>query len=97
MKSKSGGTVLVTRADAYKEKTTNDEFINGIERWRTVKTEETKVEKGLTYYWCPNHVKEIMWNGMYVTHKPEELKGKRPNYQKTTVAATQGTDGTAKK
>ena len=50
MKSKSGGTVLVTRADAYKEKTTNDEFINGLERWRTVKTDKTKVVKGRTYY-----------------------------------------------
>ena len=36
MKSKSGGTVLVTKVDAHKEKTTNDEFINGIERWRTI-------------------------------------------------------------
>ena len=97
MKSKSGGTVLVTKADTYKEKTTNDEFINGLERCRTVKTGKTKFVKGHTYYWCPHHVKEGMWNGMYVTHKPEELKGKRPNAQKTTVAATQGTDGTAKK
>ena len=33
---------------------------------------------------------------MYVTHNPEEHKGKRANVQKTTVAATQGTNGTAK-
>ena len=33
---------------------------------------------------------------MYVTHKPEDHKGKRPNDQKTPVAATQGTDGAAK-
>ena len=42
MKSKSGGTVLVTRADAYKEKMTNDKFINGLERWRTAKTEKPR-------------------------------------------------------
>ena len=97
MKSKSGGTVLVTKADAYKEETTNNEFINGIERWRTVNTEKTKVVKGRTYYWCPHHVKEGMWNGIYVTHKPKDHKRKIPNSQRTTVAATQGTDGAAKK
>ena len=34
---------------------------------------------------------------MYVTHKPEYHKGKWPNAQRTTVAATQGTDGADKK
>ena len=57
MKSKSSGTVLVTKADAYKEKNTNNEFINGLECWRTVNTDKTKVVKGRTYYWCPHHVK----------------------------------------
>ena len=95
MKTKSFVTVVVTKADAYREKTTNDEFINGLERWFTVKTDKTKVVKGRTYYWCPQHVKEGIWNGMYVTHKPEDHKGKRPNAQNTTVADTQGTDGAA--
>ena len=49
MKSKSGGTVLVTKADTYKEKTTNDEFINGLEIWLNLKTDKTKVVKGHTY------------------------------------------------
>ena len=97
MKTNSGGTVLVTKADAYKEKTTNDELINGLECWRTVKTDETKVVKGRTYYWFPHNVKEGMWNVMYVTQKPEDHKGKRPNAQKTAVAATQGTNGASKK
>ena len=34
---------------------------------------------------------------MYVTHKPEDHKGRKPNSQKTTVGATQVTDGAAKK
>ena len=72
MKSKSGGTVLVTKADTYKEKTTNDEFINGLEIWLNLKTDKTKVVKGHTYSWCPHHVQEGMWNGMYVTHKLED-------------------------
>ena len=38
-----------------------------------------------------------MWNGMYVTHKPEDHKRKMPNAQKDNVAATQGTDVAAKK
>ena len=32
MKTKSTGTVLVANSDAYKEKNTNDEFINDIKR-----------------------------------------------------------------
>ena len=81
----------------YKKKTTNDEFINGLEHWHTVKTDKTKVVKGRTYYWCPLHVKEVMWNGIYVTHKPKDHKRKIPNSQRTTVEATQGTDGAANK
>ena len=79
MNTKIGSTVLVAKADAYKDKTTKDEFFNGLESWSTVKTDETKVVKGRTYYWCPHHVKEGMWNDMYVTHKPDYHKGKRPN------------------
>ena len=48
MKTKSGGTALVTKADAYKEKTTNNEFINGLKHWHTFKTDKTKVVKGCT-------------------------------------------------
>ena len=32
MKTKSTGTVLVANSDAYKEKNTNDEFINDLKR-----------------------------------------------------------------
>ena len=75
----------------------NDEFIKGLKRWRTVKTDKIKVVKEHTHYWCPHHVKKGMWSGMYVPHNPEDHKGKRPNAQRTTVAATQGTNGAAKK
>ena len=97
MKSKSGVTVIITKDDAYKEKTTNDELINGLERWRTVKTDKTKVVKGRMYYWCRHHVKDGIWNGMYVIHKPEYHKGNSPNAQTTTVVATLGNYGAAKK
>ena len=45
MKTKSGGTVLVTKADAYKKKSTNDEFINGLKRLRTIKNKKTRSKR----------------------------------------------------
>ena len=74
--TKSGGTVLVTKADAYKDKTTNDEFINGLERWRTVKTDKTKVVKGRTYYWCPNMSKRECGTACMLLTNLRTIKGK---------------------
>lgn len=34
---------------------TDDKFINGVARWRTVKDGDTKVVDDRTYYWCPHH------------------------------------------
>ena len=83
-----GGTALTTSAqEAFKNKTTNDQYLDGVDRWRIKKGEESKEVKGRTYYWCPHHVKDGKWNGMYVTHKPEDHRGKKLGSD--TAAATQ--------
>ena len=43
-----------------------------IAEWRMNKTEE-KIEKdGKIWYWCPKHVVKDKYDGLYVTHKPED-------------------------
>ena len=39
-----------------------------VEKWRIVKDGKTKVVNGATWYWCPYHVLEGKWNGMYSRH-----------------------------
>ena len=48
------------------------EKISGVAKWRMVKVGSTKTVDGKLHYWCPKHVhKGGLWNGLYVTHKPE--------------------------
>ena len=72
------GTVLSVNAqDAWQNKTTNNNFIDGIARWQINNVGPSKVFDSKTYYWCPNHVKESKLNGMYVLYRPDQHKGKR--------------------
>ena len=59
----------------YKMRTTDDNYLYGIARWRLVKDGETKIRNGITFHWCPHHVKSGMWNGMYSTHTPADHRG----------------------
>ena len=44
-----------------------------IEDWRKKKGSATKLVDGKTYYWCPKHVRDGDYNGLYVcSHKPKE-------------------------
>ena len=36
------------------------------------KTEEEIEKDGKTWYWCPRHVVPGKYDGLYVTHKPED-------------------------
>ena len=36
------------------------------------KTEDSIQKEGRTWYWCPHHKVEGSYDGLYVTHKPEE-------------------------
>ena len=43
-----------------------------LDPWRIVKEGATKVVDINTCYWCPRHIKEGFYDGMYVTHPPEK-------------------------
>ena len=43
-----------------------------IDSWRMKKTEPTIQKEGKTWYWCPKHVSTGKYEGLYVTHKPED-------------------------
>ena len=43
-----------------------------IAEWRMKKSTPMVERDGKTWYWCPHHKYEDMYDGLYVTHKPEE-------------------------
>ena len=43
-----------------------------IKAWRMKKTEDIIQQHGKTWYWCPHHKVEGSYDGLYVTHKPDE-------------------------
>ena len=86
----NGGTFLSVNAqDTWQNKTTNNYFIDCLARWRVKNVGPSKYFECKTYYWCPHHVKEVKWNGMYVLHRPDQHKGKRG---KTYAAPTTAPD-----
>ena len=40
--------------------------------WRTEKKEASVQRDGKTWWWCPHHKKEGLFDGLYMTHKPSE-------------------------
>ena len=84
----NGGTVLSVNAKyAWKNKTTNNDFIDGLARWRIKNVGPSKVSYSKTYYWFPHHVKEGKWSGMYILHRPDQHKGKRAKKDAAPAAA----------
>ena len=43
-----------------------------IDAWRMKKGELMIKKEGKTWYWCPKHVYQGKYDGLYVTHKPED-------------------------
>ena len=76
----------LTNREAWEAKVTDGEFIDGLTRWRIKKEGPRKTVNGREYFWCPHHVKEGKWNGMYVTHRPDQHKGRKPKACDTAAA-----------
>ena len=52
----------------------DDEAIEGttrVNKWRAVKKATTVTRDDKTWHWCPKHVLLGRFDGLYVTHKPE--------------------------
>ena len=82
------GTVLSVNAqDAWQNKTNNNDFINGLSRWRIKNVGPSKVFDSKIYYWYPQHMKEGKQNRMYVLHRPDQHKGKSAKTDAAPTAA----------
>ena len=43
-----------------------------IPKWRTINVGASCSRDGKTWWWCPHHSKEGLFNGLYMNHKPED-------------------------
>ena len=53
-----------------------------VKKWRTIKDGDTKIVGSTTWHWCPHHVLEGKWNGLYSRHAPTacpSTAGKKAN------------------
>jgi len=59
-----------------------------IPEWRTEKKGSKVDRDGKTWWWCPHHKAEGLFDGLYVTHKPEdydEWKQNKKNFKKNKI------------
>ena len=65
-----------------------------IEKWRTIKSGDSKDFDGRTWYWCPRHKdKDGKYDKLYVTHKPgdhDNVMAKRRKMWNRKPAAPSG-------
>ena len=57
----------------------------GMDDWRMVKDGASKAVDGETWWWCPHHVQEGVYDGLYVKYPPEkheEWVEHKKNYKK---------------
>ena len=69
-----------------------------MEPWRIVKEGPTKVVDGKTWYWCPHHKREGLYDGMYVTHPPDkhdEWQERKTSWGKKKSASNTSTPASA--
>ena len=60
-----------TQAPQTNRSTPRQQFTE-IADWRMKKGQEQLDRDGKTWFWCPHHKMEGKYNGLYVTHKPED-------------------------
>ena len=86
---------------AWKERTTDDKYVDGLLRVRTIKGGPSKIIEGEEFWWCPKHVHpKGLWNGLYVKHHPDkhdEVTQRRKGYKPAAPAAPAGPQADAAK
>lgn len=55
-----------------KNSSTSKNLRINIPEWRMLNTGPTKVVDGVKYWWCKHHKLENVFDGLYMTHKPED-------------------------
>ena len=64
-------TSTLSRQQGKNHQKSGDKVMS-IDSWRMTKTLPTINRDGKTWHWCPHHVYPDKYNGLYVTHKPED-------------------------
>lgn len=82
------GTPAAHTTDGNQQQQSHD-VVTGtsVETWRIKFEAPTKQHGGKTYYWCPHHVLEGKWNGLYVLHHPDKHRGKKQSSKAATPPA----------
>ena len=60
-----------TSSGATNEDDENIEGTTRVKKWRALKKVASVTREDKTWYWCPKHVLRGKFDGLYVTHKPE--------------------------
>ena len=69
-----------------------------LDDWRMKKDGDSKTMDGKTWYWCPRHVQEGLYDGLYVTHRPEDHDAwadRKRNWKKNKSSSGQSSSGNA--
>jgi len=93
-------TALTTQGTIASGNTSRTNSIRSLEPWRKVNVGPTVEKNGKTWYWCSKHTKEGDYDGLYVTHHPDQhdeimsrcAKVKREKV-KTSPPVSQNNDG----
>jgi hypothetical protein len=48
-----------------------------VKTWRATFDGAKKTVDGKEWFWCPHHVKDGCWDGLYVGHPPDKHKGRK--------------------
>jgi len=93
---------MVTNSSGGRKPSSNTSSKNGqkgdflsIQAWRMTKTEDSLERDGKQWYWCPHHKMEGSYDGLYVTHKPEEhdeWKNNKAQFRKKRYEASKNND-----
>lgn len=70
LESKISSNSSNLQANATGATTTKPKLL--IPKWRTVKKGDKVDKEGKTWWWCPHHKKEGLFDGLYMPHKPSE-------------------------
>ena len=71
-----------------------------IPEWRTIKKGEKLDKDGKTWWWCPHHKKEGLFDGLYMPHKAsehDEWKKKKDERMAARKAAKRGSSANSTK
>ena len=97
LKSSTSASTFASSKSSGTSKSSKNPYFT-LDDWRMKKDGDSKVMDGKTWYWCPKHVQEGVYDGLYVTHKPEDhdaWQDRKRNWSKNKSSSGQSSSRTA--